>query len=211
MIYNESSATWNNSTSVDIYLSTNDFISTFDTFLGTLTVSNSIGPNGRLRVTANNSITIPSDVSGTFYIGGIITSSDSDTSNNTTVADDVCEIVVVSNAPQNDDWNDTFSIVDPDFSVTGSNVNATVEPDEQQLTNTGSTVWWFFDADTDGTITVDTFGSSYDTQLHVYEFPTSGQFADLVPVVNNDDAPSCLLYTSPSPRDQRGSRMPSSA
>ena len=23
--------------------------------------------------------------------------------------------------------------------------------------------------------------------------------------------PSCLLYTSPSPRDQRGSRMPSSA
>ena len=27
----------------------------------------------------------------------------------------------------------------------------------------------------------------------------------------NDDPPSCLLYTSPSPRDQRGSRMPSSA
>ena len=26
-----------------------------------------------------------------------------------------------------------------------------------------------------------------------------------------DQAPSCLLYTSPSPRDQRGSRMPSSA
>ena len=24
-------------------------------------------------------------------------------------------------------------------------------------------------------------------------------------------APTCLLYTSPSPRDQRGSRMPSSA
>ena len=27
----------------------------------------------------------------------------------------------------------------------------------------------------------------------------------------NDDNKSCLLYTSPSPRDQRGSRMPSSA
>ena len=27
----------------------------------------------------------------------------------------------------------------------------------------------------------------------------------------NAPAPSCLLYTSPSPRDQRGSRMPSSA
>ena len=31
-------------------------------------------------------------------------------------------------------------------------------------------------------------------------------------VVDFNDAPSiCLLYTSPSPRDQRGSRMPSSA
>ena len=28
---------------------------------------------------------------------------------------------------------------------------------------------------------------------------------------SDDDANSCLLYTSPSPRDQRGSRMPSSA
>ena len=26
-----------------------------------------------------------------------------------------------------------------------------------------------------------------------------------------DDLGACLLYTSPSPRDQRGSRMPSSA
>ena len=26
-----------------------------------------------------------------------------------------------------------------------------------------------------------------------------------------DGTPTCLLYTSPSPRDQRGSRMPSSA
>ena len=27
----------------------------------------------------------------------------------------------------------------------------------------------------------------------------------------NEQIPGCLLYTSPSPRDQRGSRMPSSA
>ena len=26
-----------------------------------------------------------------------------------------------------------------------------------------------------------------------------------------DESPSCLLYTSPSPRDLQGSRMPSSA
>ena len=30
-------------------------------------------------------------------------------------------------------------------------------------------------------------------------------------IINEDDYQICLLYTSPSPRDQRGSRMPSSA
>ena len=37
---------------------------------------------------------------------------------------------------------------------------------------------------------------------------------ELVPQVLKEDGCvhySCLLYTSPSPRDQRGSRMPSSA
>ena len=33
----------------------------------------------------------------------------------------------------------------------------------------------------------------------------------LVPNINRDKYYACLLYTSPSPRDQRGSRMPSSA
>ena len=32
-----------------------------------------------------------------------------------------------------------------------------------------------------------------------------------LPPPKNDPALACLLYTSPSPRDQRGSRMPSSA
>ena len=39
-----------------------------------------------------------------------------------------------------------------------------------------------------------------------------GQVAPVSIRVNPDvDAKTCLLYTSPSPRDQRGSRMPSSA
>ena len=36
-----------------------------------------------------------------------------------------------------------------------------------------------------------------DSQEYIYEIGT--------------EDPACLLYTSPSPRDQRGSRMPSSA
>ena len=30
-------------------------------------------------------------------------------------------------------------------------------------------------------------------------------------ILNSKESYTCLLYTSPSPRDQRGSRMPSSA
>ena len=34
---------------------------------------------------------------------------------------------------------------------------------------------------------------------------------DSISTVEYDPTKACLLYTSPSPRDQRGSRMPSSA
>ena len=37
------------------------------------------------------------------------------------------------------------------------------------------------------------------------------QLAELQDVLYADGRWGCLLYTSPSPRDQRGSRMPSSA
>ena len=38
--------------------------------------------------------------------------------------------------------------------------------------------------------------------------PNMAEYVPTKAVVNHD---ICLLYTSPSPRDQRGSRMPSSA
>ena len=43
-------------------------------------------------------------------------------------------------------------------------------------------------------------------KLIYYPEPIGGLFGE-----NSDMSKSCLLYTSPSPRDQRGSRMPSSA
>ena len=45
------------------------------------------------------------------------------------------------------------------------------------------------------------------------EFETVAAGADVEVVASQDDAASssCLLYTSPSPRDKRQSRMPSSA
>ena len=46
------------------------------------------------------------------------------------------------------------------------------------------------------------------TDIHIFIDPKK----KLVSVYNNGSGiDTCLLYTSPSPRDQRGSRMPSSA
>ena len=43
-------------------------------------------------------------------------------------------------------------------------------------------------------------------------FPSEDKSPHKILLVNGDVIPgTCLLYTSPSPRDQRGSRMPSSA
>ena len=65
--------------------------------------------------------------------------------------------------------------------------------------------------------------AGYDTKLFSnddltqdYQTPgESGQakwrFSDVYPVLKLSLSSNCLLYTSPSPRDQRGSRMPSSA
>lgn len=92
--------------------------------------------------------------------------------------------------PANDNFASTFSLGNLfPLNTTGSNVVATVEAGEQQLENTGATVWWFFTAPADGTVTIDTFGSDFDTQLHIYDgfFDGAGP-ADLNPVTNNDDA-----------------------
>ena len=60
----------------------------------------------------------------------------------------------------------------------------------------------------------------YDTQIHrrvtrtvmVGDVPVGSEHPIVVQsMINEDTLDICLLYTSPSPRDQRGSRMPSSA
>ena len=43
------------------------------------------------------------------------------------------------------------------------------------------------------------------------ESPSSNRYIYNIVVAENTQDGICLLYTSPSPRDQRGSRMPSSA
>ena len=51
----------------------------------------------------------------------------------------------------------------------------------------------------------DILKASYNDEVHIWELVGTNESIDL----KHTDI--CLLYTSPSPRDQRGSRMPSSA
>lgn len=90
-------------------------------------------------------------------------------------------------SPANDDLAGVLNVVGPNFSVTGSNINSTTEAAEQNLLQVGSSLWWQMDADQSGTVTLDTFGSDFDTQLHVYESSPAGGFARLELVGNNDD------------------------
>ena len=66
------------------------------------------------------------------------------------------------------------------------NINATTEAGERDLTEVGSTVWFNAEAEESGTITINTFGSDFDTQLHVYEI-RFGSLAGLTLIDNNDD------------------------
>lgn len=91
-----------------------------------------------------------------------------------------------NDAPGNDNWESKFALGSLPATVTGTNINATVQADEQQLTETGATAWWFVVAPGDGIMSVDTAGSNFDTQLHIFTGNQNG-FANLQPLVNNDD------------------------
>ena len=100
------------------------------------------------------------------------------------------ETEVPTAPPANDDWANSINIANGSFPVTvmGTSLLATTQADEQELGNTGATVWWFITPPEDGTFVIDTFGSDFDTQLHIYQYPITGNFADLLPLENNDDA-----------------------
>ena len=79
-----------------------------------------------------------------------------------------------------------------------SNGNMTLDFGFAPLVSVGSTV--FVDNNDNGMQDADDAGIAGVT-VEVFSVGPDG-------IAENDD---CLLYTSPSPRDQRGSRMPSSA
>jgi hypothetical protein len=97
LIHNYSEATYSGTLTVYVYLSSDDDITSGDTFLGSHTVSPTITPRGSTRVTVTSPPSIPLATSGgTYYIGVILDSSDANTTNNDTDGWDADETTVIS-------------------------------------------------------------------------------------------------------------------
>jgi hypothetical protein len=106
-------------------------------------------------------------------------------------------------APVNDNRADAILITTSMLTnaFTGSNLDATSEPGDPQSFDfpgfdrsgaAGLSVWWRFYAGSVNRVTINTAGSSFDTQLGVYTNGPDG----LVEIASNEDIPGSLTGTS---------------
>jgi hypothetical protein len=96
--------------------------------------------------------------------------------------------------PVNDNFENRIS-VSGSFTINyGSNQEATVEAGEVQITGAaflvGQSVWYSWTAPSDGTVTIDTNGSNYDTSLTIYQ---GTEISDLIRLAQDDDGGAANL------------------
>lgn len=136
----------------------------------------------------SRTLTIPAGIpNGAYYFAAFVTNANDSVGNNNSSW--LSRQVFVQNPtpPSNDNWSDTISVPPPyPKTVFGTNVAATSQTAEQHLNPAQATVWWYVRAPANGTFTIDTFGSNFDTMLHVYTGYQNG-FANLSLVASNDD------------------------
>jgi subtilisin family serine protease len=91
----------------------------------------------------------------------------------------------------NDKFADATVLVQSSGSTTASNVGATRETGEpNHAGNTGGhSLWWRWTAPSSGAVTIDTFGSNFNTLLAAY---TGSSLLALAAVASNDDAEGLL-------------------
>jgi subtilisin family serine protease len=97
----------------------------------------------------------------------------------------------VATGPANDNFASAIPVLPQTAMLSGTNVSATKEQGEPNHAGRfgGGSVWWSFIAPADGTLTLSTQGSSFDTLLAVY---LGSSVASLTPVASNDDQVSGL-------------------
>ncbi|RQH34516.1 hypothetical protein D5R40_20630 [Okeania hirsuta] len=87
----------------------------------------------------------------------------------------------------NDDFADRISLSGSQINETATNENATVELEEPLHAGNdgGASLWWSWTAPNDGTLTVNTGGSDFDTILAAY---TGSSLSNLTEIDSNDDS-----------------------
>ncbi|MCG8461915.1 MAG: trypsin-like serine protease, partial [Holophagales bacterium] len=100
LLHNYSSAVWSGTVDIDLYLSTNDFISTSDQFLQGYSWTGTLSSKSSVRLNFDSlPPTIPAGTgSGTYWVGSIVDFADANPGNNNTEGFDSAEITV-SGAP----------------------------------------------------------------------------------------------------------------
>ncbi|GAP12617.1 membrane proteins related to metalloendopeptidases [Longilinea arvoryzae] len=102
-------------------------------------------------------------------------------------ASDTVSITTAICPPANDNIAAATTINTLPYSVTQSTRAATIESGEPNYpigSNNASSVWFRFSPTATGIFSVDTFGSNYDTVLHVFE---RGSMGTLSPIQGDDD------------------------
>ena len=97
-------------------------------------------------------------------------------------------------APANDNFAAATVLTGTTFSVSGSNIGATLQTGEPKHAGTtgGKSVWWSWTAPSTGTFTLATTGSSFDTTLAIY----TGSAVNSLAVLKSNDDQSSRLRTS---------------
>lgn len=92
----------------------------------------------------------------------------------------------IVDAPFNDRFDDRIALAGTSTTAYGSNLQASKESNEPNHAGNlgGRSVWWRWTAPADGLVSIDSFGSSFDTGLSVYE---GNSIASLNLLVENDD------------------------
>lgn len=104
-------------------------------------------------------------------------------------------VTSTSNKPFNDDFISRAVITGTKVTLRANNSGATVEAGEitHAVGATGS-LWWQWVAPAGGLVTVDTFGSDYDTAVEVFSYSSGATAGNLSSITLNDD--DGLLKTS---------------
>jgi V8-like Glu-specific endopeptidase len=94
LVHNNSSVSWSGTVYVDVYLSTNDNISTADTKIQRHSFTWSFSPKSSVRISVSSPPTVPTNVTGDYWIGVILDISDYSTTNNDSDGQDASPIHV---------------------------------------------------------------------------------------------------------------------